>query len=190
MLMQIGQKPESDFSQPIGMLEDCHKRILHFMGLLAGLADSPSTSELGPADRDSLEKALRYFREAAPRHNADEEESLFPEMRRHWPDGAGAVLTQLAALEADHRWVETQHNEIDDLGRRWLFAGNLGIQERARFKAIVHPLHRFYKHHIAIEEEQVFPAARKILSASEQEKVGQEMADRRGLSSRVARKAT
>lgn len=187
MLMQIGQKPESDFTQPIGMLEDCHKRILYFMGLLANLADAPSTSPLNAADRDSLERALRYFREAAPRHNADEEESLFPEMRRHWPDGAGDVLTQLAALEADHRWVEAQHNEIDDLGRHWLVAGTLGEKERARFKAIVHPLRRFYTHHIAIEEEQVFPAARKILSAGEQAKVGQEMADRRGLAARAAR---
>lgn len=180
MLMQIGQKPESDFSEPIGMLEDCHKRILYFMGLLTGLAESATSSSLTLSERDSLDRALRYFREAAPRHNADEEESLFPEMRSG--EQTGAALEQLAALEADHRWVESQHAEADAIGQAWLSTGTIPEADRARLRAILSPLLRFYTHHIAIEEEEVFPAARKILSIEQQRKVGREMAARRGLS--------
>ena len=37
--------------------------------------------------RVALESALRYFREAAPKHTADEEESLFPRLRQmHLPE--------------------------------------------------------------------------------------------------------
>jgi len=187
MLMQIGQKPESDFSEPIGMLEDCHKRILHFMGVLAGLAVSGGPGPLTQSERDSLERALRYFREAAPRHNADEEESLFPELRRcadaHTGAAldAGTALAQMAALEADHRWVETQHAEIDAIGSGWLYNGTIREEDRVRLRAVLDPLLRFYKHHIAIEEEEVFPAARKMLSEANLQKVGQGMAARRGL---------
>lgn len=181
MLMQIGQKPESDFSEPIGMLEDCHKRILHFMGILAELATSGGPDSLAPSERDSLERALRYFREAAPRHNADEEESLFPELRLHANEQMGAALAQMAALEADHRWVESQHAEIDAIGCGWLEKGSVREDDRARLQAMVHPLLRFYKHHIAIEEEEVFPAARNVLSEADKKKVGREMAARRGL---------
>lgn len=182
MLMQIGQKPESDFSEPIGMLEDCHKRIRYFLQTLATLAESAGSAPLNADERDSLERALRYFREAASRHNADEEESLFPELRRH--SEALSIIERLAALEADHRWAENQHLEVDAIGRRWLSAGVLHLSDRCRLHAVIHPLLRFYAHHIDLEEREVFPAARRILSARDKEKVGKEMAQRRGLVTR------
>ena len=75
MLTQIGQKKESDFSEPLGMLQDCHKRILYFLKTLVTLAGTGTGQPLDQDRRISLEKALRYFREAAPKHTADEEES-------------------------------------------------------------------------------------------------------------------
>lgn len=188
MLMQIGQKPERDFSEPIGMLEDCHKRIRYFLQILAALAESAGAAPLSADERDSLEKALRYFREAGPRHNADEEESLFPELRRH-PETV-AIVERLAALEADHRWAEKQHLEIDALGRSWLAAGVLQLSDRARLHALIHPLTRFYSHHIDIEEREVFPAARCTLSDLEKQRVGKGMAERRGLAAQQKSQST
>ena len=62
-------------------MSDCHRHIEMFLGALEGVAsviDHPLTEET----RAALESALRYFREAAPKHTADEEESLFPRMRQ------------------------------------------------------------------------------------------------------------
>ena len=179
MLMQIGQEPEHDFSEPIGLLEDCHKRILHFMQTLVTLAESVGVAPLNDDDRDSLERSLRYFREAAPRHNADEEESLFPKLRAH--SDAEAIFTRVASLVSDHRWAETQHFEVDAIGRRWLSAGVLRANDYARLRTLVQSLWRFYAHHIEIEEKDVFPTARRILSATEREILGREMAERRGI---------
>lgn len=181
MLMQIGQKPESDFNEPISMLEDCHKRILHFLGTLATLAESAGTAPLSDDERDSLGRSLRYFREAAPRHNADEEESLFPAMRRHSSDLKDGIFARLASLEADHRWADDQHREVDSIGRGWLSAGILSLSDRARLHALIHPLKRFYAHHIDIEEKEVFPVARRILSDLEKGKIGKSMGQRRGI---------
>jgi hypothetical protein len=81
MPVQIGAKAHP-FSDPTVLLSDCHRRIEMFLGALEGVAsviDRPLTEET----RAALESALRYFREAAPKHTADEEESLFPRMRQN-----------------------------------------------------------------------------------------------------------
>lgn len=181
MLMQIGQKAEHDFSEPLGMLEDCHKRILHFMQTLVTVAESASAAPLNADDRDSLERSLRYFSEAAPRHNADEEESLFPHLRSHSGGQSEQIFARLGSLAADHRWAETQHFEIGTIGNRRLSAGVLQPSDHARLLTFVHSLSRFYAHHIEIEEREVFPAARRILSAAERDTVGREIAERRGI---------
>lgn len=181
MLLQIGQQPEHDFSEPIGLLEDCHKRILHFMQTLVTLAESAGAVPLDTDDRDSLERSLRYFREAAPRHNADEEESLFPKLRSHSDGQREQIFAQLALLAADHRWAEIQHLELDAVGRRWLYAGVLDSRDHAQLRTLVHSLSRFYAHHIEIEEKELFPAARRILSTAERDVVGKEMAKRRDI---------
>jgi hemerythrin superfamily protein len=181
MLMRIGQKPEHDFGEPIGILEDCHKRIHHFIQTLVTLEESVGAAPLNADDRDSLERSLRYFRKAAPRHNADEEESLFPKLQSHSDAEAEAMFARLASLAADHHWAETQHFEIDAIGSRWLSAGVLQSSDLARLRTLVHSLSRFYARHIEIEEKEVFPAARRILSAAERHTVGREMAEKRGI---------
>lgn len=181
MLMQIGQKPESDFNEPIGMLEDCHKRIIHFLKVLAALSEIEGEKELCSDMRKSLETALRYFRESAPRHTADEEESLFPQLRCKESANIQAVFANIDGLEADHRWADSQHQEIDAIGRRWLLQGTLLDEDRLRMKTILDTMLRFYERHIALEESEVFSAARSLLSALEIEKLGREMAQRRGI---------
>ena len=76
MPIQIGAKV-ADFSKPMVLLSDCHRRIEMFLGVLNGIAqleNRPLTKD----EQGSLEKALRYFHEAAPNHTADEEQFLFP----------------------------------------------------------------------------------------------------------------
>lgn len=79
MPVQIGATTHS-YSEPTGLLSDCHRRIEMFLGSLERVAarvDQPFSSEF----RSAPEAALRYFHEAAPKHMADEEESLFPRLR-------------------------------------------------------------------------------------------------------------
>ena len=151
------------------------------MQTLVTLVESVGAAPLNADDRDSLERSLRYFRKAAPRHNADEEESLFPQLRSHSNAGSEHIFARLASLATDHRWAETQHFEIDAIGSRWLSAGALHSSDHARLRTLVHSLSRFYAHHIEIEEKEVFPTVRRILSAAERHTVGREMAERRGI---------
>ena len=73
MPVQIGVKTHN-FSDPTGLLSDCHHRIEMFLRSLERIAiviHRPLTEE----GRAALESALRYFRDAAPKHTADEMES-------------------------------------------------------------------------------------------------------------------
>ena len=79
MPVQIGSKA-SDFSDPTGLMSDCHRRIEMFLTALRAVGDCDGR-QLAEDERRALDAALRYFCEAAPKHNADEEESLFPRLR-------------------------------------------------------------------------------------------------------------
>lgn len=181
MLLQIGQKPESDFHHPIGMLEDCHKRILFFLKNMIKVASDANAQALDPGQRVTLEKALKYFREAAPRHTADEEESLFPRLREIDSPEIGGVLGKIDRLEKEHRWADEQHLAVDTVCRRWMEKGSIPESDRERLRSILGELLDFYERHIGIEEAEVFTTARKVLSESGKESIGEEMAQRRGL---------
>jgi iron-sulfur cluster repair protein YtfE (RIC family) len=102
MPIVIGGKRESDFTDPIGMLGDCHRRIVRFLHVLASLATGQKGRPLADDQRTLLSTSLRYFREAAPKHTADEEESLFPRLRDLNDAAIDAVLARIDSLEQDH----------------------------------------------------------------------------------------
>src|SRR5690606_29363620 len=110
MLVKIGGPVDHGFDAPLGLLSDCHRRIERFLEVLITIADARRGAELSPSDRDALSAALQYFRTAAPRHSADEEESLFPRLRASTHPEARAALARLEALEADHRVAEDHHD--------------------------------------------------------------------------------
>src|SRR5690242_8284716 len=118
MPVVIGSKPESTFSDPVGLLTDCHRRIERFLGVLVQVSNQ--AAPLNDDQRASLDTALRYFREAAPKHTADEEESLFPRLRALQRAELTPVLQKMDALENDHDQAEGIHGEIDRLGQSWL----------------------------------------------------------------------
>jgi hemerythrin-like domain-containing protein len=184
MPITIGAKKESDFTDPIGMLGDCHRRIERFLSVLQKLASERQGAALNEQEQNSLSSGLRYFREAAPKRTADEEESLFPRMRAADPAATRTLFEHIDALESDHRTAVQLHSEVDVLGEMWLGSGTLSPYEASRLAALLKQLATLYERHIALEDTEVFPAARTLLSPSDREVIGAEMAARRGLGAR------
>ncbi len=181
MPITIGAKPESDFTDPIGMLGDCHRRIERFLNVLASISGQEKGGPLTGQQQMALATSLRYFREAAPKHTADEEESLFPRLRGSGSPGVEPVLSRVELLERDHERASSLHEEVDALGQRWLTAGELAPEDASRLSAVLEDLVQLYRKHISIEDTEVFPLAASILSASDRESIGAEMAGRRGI---------
>ena len=184
MPISIGAKRESDFTNPIGMLRDCHGRIIHFLQVLVTLSSEANGGALSAEQRSALGTSLLYFREAAPKHTADEEESLFPRLRRLRTPEIAAVLAKVDSLEEEHSCADRHHAEVDRLGQLWLQQGHLSTGDAARFSALVNQLSDLYRRHIGMEDREVFPFAAAALSAVDREAIGGEMAARRGLGRR------
>lgn len=177
MPVQIGAKSHS-FADPTGLLSDCHRRVEMFLGMLgavAGMIDRPATEET----RRALESALHYFAQAAPKHTADEEESLFPRLRQIRDPEIEAAFSKLEQLEQEHRWAAPLHAEVDRLGAQYLSTGNLSSPEVDSFRKAVASLASMYKQHISFEDSVVFPLAARMLSDAEKAAIAEEMASRR-----------
>ncbi len=181
MPVTLGAKPEHDFGQPIGLLSDCHRRIERFLDILLKVASAGRGQALSGEQRGALETGLRYFAVAAPKHTADEEQSLFPRLRADGDPRAHAALQRMAALESDHRLADEGHAEVDRLGRVWLDKNELSQEDSTRLCDRLAALKALYAHHIEMEEKEVFPVASQVLDGSTIRDIGREMAERRGL---------
>ncbi len=170
MPVTIGAKREADFSEPIQMLSDCHRRIERYIGVLRKVVGRET---LGPEEREGLERALDYFRIAAPRHTADEEDSLFPRLKQVDPDAE-----RLHALYDDHAQARVLELELEELGRAWLRDEK---SNPGRLREVVAALDGLYERHIAVEENDIFPRAEELLGKSDKLLIGKEMAIRRGI---------
>jgi hemerythrin-like domain-containing protein len=175
-MLQIGAgKHEHGFDEPLGLLSDCHRRVEHFLGVLVRVAGEFDGKPLTAPATEALLTARRYFAQAAPRHTADEEESLFPRMT------SARACEMIRRLQADHQEAERIQARIDALLDRWMRETTLSSPDAAELNAGLHKLQGLYREHIRIEDTEVFPLAATTLSAEQLAQVGREMRDRRGL---------
>lgn len=176
MAIQIGAKPDSGYDDPLGMLQDCHRRIERFLGILCMVADRASDRQLQPEERAAVEAALQYFREGGVRHNADEEESLFPRLRNHNQDSESSDIAQ---LEDDHRRTSLLHHQVDEIYHDWIAAGALTSVTQQKLLSATEELRSIYAAHILFEESVVFPRAARVLDRAAIAAIGSEFKARR-----------
>lgn len=167
---------QSGFANPIGLLSDCHRRIERFLKTLEAVAGESGV--LDAQCRDALQTALEYFRNAAPKHTADEEEDLFPMLRLR---DRLEIAEALEQLEGDHTRASAWHREVEEIFARWVREERLSALETARLKELLKSLSDLYTAHIAVEDDSIFPLAQAELSAQDKEAMGRRMAARRGV---------
>jgi hemerythrin-like domain-containing protein len=181
MAIQIGQSPDHDFAEPLGLLSDCHRRIEHFLRVLIAVEAEATGGALTATQRVALEGSLKYFALAGPKHTADEEESLFPRLRDSSDPDAIEALALVERLEGDHDQAEKHHAAIDSLVRLWIVDDRLMPSQTADLHERLCCLQKLYERHIAIEDKELFPAAARVLDSGTIRRIGYEMAARRKL---------
>ena len=178
MPVQIGAKLDSGFEDPLGMLQDCHRRIERFLAILCDVATRAHARSLNDEEAAAFRAALSYFREGGRRHTADEEESLFPRIRSVAPAG---TLDPLNHLEREHREADQLHDDIDRLYSEWLSAGALDTADQQSMLEKTQRLRALYSEHIHTEEATVFPAAARLLDRAALAAIGTEFRVRRNI---------
>ncbi|MFN7139098.1 MAG: hemerythrin domain-containing protein [Limisphaerales bacterium] len=178
-MIQIGEKASPTFEEPLELMSDCHRRVEQFLRALILVTEQAQGGALSELQKNEFQTALRYFREAAPNHTADEEVSLFPRMRKLNSEAVAVALKKIEALEADHQVAKKAHETVERLGQKWLSNNELSSPELAELNEELKRLANIYVEHIRVEDDEVFPLAGKILAADALEEIGREMAARR-----------
>lgn len=181
MPVQIGTLGQPGFDDPIALMKDCHRRIEHFLNVIQLVAEHASSSHLDDSAASELQTAMRYFREAAPLHTADEEQSLFPEIRALRHDRPEALIQRAAVLEAQHREAERLHELVHEQLARWIETRRLDAPSLEELQCRIEKLRALYREHIAFEDDKLFPAASRSLDPAAISRIGRAMAARRGV---------
>lgn len=174
--------PSAGFEVPLEMLAACHLRVQDQCTTLMRLV--PHIAAQG-SDRPAQEAAtavMRYFDTSARHHHEDEEQDLFPALIESMAGSDAVCLRELtAALIADHRELEARWKALRDVLAQ-VAAGQtapLAQDDVSSFTGL-------YARHIAREEAELLPMARRLLSDTELDRVGLAMRLRRGVPSEQA----
>lgn len=176
MPISIGDKPQADFTQPIELLMDCHRRIERFLLVLEKIGH---VGELNASHQAALRTSLDYFKLAGPRHNQDEEASLFPALAASGDPAAAQAIAPMRQLADEHAAAEKFHRQIDELAEAWLKTGKISEADRRQYQLAVETLISIYTPHIAVEEKDIFPLAAKLLDSRTLLNIGEQMRSRR-----------
>lgn len=149
-------------NDPFEQLTRSHRRLEEALSALSEAARGDRLDEATARDvADFLSRQVR-------RHEADEEESLFPRLEPI--EELTAIIGQLRAEHAAH---EALHERLE----RALSASELNEVRR-----VAAALEDAYRTHIDVEEAVLFPTARRALKEGDLAAIVDEMQARRGRS--------
>ncbi len=175
--IKLGKAAPPVENDAVDMLLACHQRIRNFTGIAARLAEA--TGAAPPEIANAAEAVHRYYSIALPLHEADENDSVYPRLRKNLTDPVereslqsmvdqhGPIDEVVAKLLP--RWDELKHSP-EKLGES---AGELCVEATR--------LQELWSEHLALEEEIVFPLIRSRLTAEDLRGIHFEMKQRRGV---------
>ncbi len=162
------------FHRPLAYISAEHLRQRVLCSVLDEIADEDG------ADRVKIDVALRFIKTSIGPHVMDEEEDLFPLLRRRAEpdDEINAILGQLS-----------QEHASDDLDARLLVDGlpsfktrKMPASQRASFRDLLRRFATNERRHLIVENAIVLPLAHARLTLADLDTLGRRMAARRGLS--------
>lgn len=175
-----GTAPDAEpFREPIEFLYGEHERIRRLCQWLERLAGDPAV----PEARETAAAVLGFLESDLALHRADEEEDLFPLLRRRSPKpphgSHDPVIASLEVLEQEHRDDIEQGRTLRPALRR--IAGGARPSDPQLFVHYVRAFTRLQRGHQTMENNLVLPAALERLTADDLAELGRAMAARRGV---------
>jgi iron-sulfur cluster repair protein YtfE (RIC family) len=165
--------PASQLLTPLDFIFAEHFRQRSLCWLIDQVADAAET------DKDSVAAALRFLRSDFGLHVIDEEEDLFPLLRRR-AEPEDRIADVLGELSEEHAADKQDAEEIVDR-----FSDAAETERKRRLtRAFRKLLHRFAaneRRHLIVENAIVLPLARVRLEIDDLHNLGRRMAARRGI---------
>lgn len=128
-------------------------------------------------DRDEVSRVLGYLREELPLHVADEDEDMFPLLRRRCAP-EDEIDKAIMRLSADHRRDGKQTPEVIAILEE-SESGERGLSDEARSTLVGYAA--LARNHLILENAIILPFARLRLTEHDLETLRLRMLQRRGL---------
>lgn len=170
-----------NFDEPLQLLVHCHEKIIWQLNNLSIAGELLLSEEKLIEAFFLIDRAAAHLKNAGAKHTEDEENSLFPRLRKRKNSEVVEIFTAIDELEAEHKeaqQIELELNKLITFLPRRVLAAKEKIE---KFNEIVARLNKLYLPHIKLENDVVFPFAAKILPESELSEIGFEMKQRRFL---------
>ena len=170
------------FDQPIAVLKHCHDKIRKQLTTLQNLLGHLGQNGNTPEAQQAAKAVLQYFNKAAHLHHDDEEQDLMPMLQATATGEDAALLATLVPeILADHQRMDqawlTLRPELDAIA-----AGTDSQLSHDGVRDYV----AAYQAHMAKEEGQLAPMAKRLFSAQQMEQLGTAMQRRRGIAPEAA----
>ncbi len=165
------------FDQPIAVLKHCHDKIRKQLTTLHNLLGHLGQNGNTPEAQQAAKAVLQYFNKAAHLHHADEEQDLMPMLQATATGEDAALLATLVPdILADHQRMDqawlTLRPELDAIAA--------GTDSQLSHDGVRDYI-AAYQAHMAKEEGQLAPMAKRLFSAQQMEQLGTAMQRRRGI---------
>lgn len=170
--------PAAGFDQPFELLAGCHDRVRRSLALLQRLVGHVAQNGIDAPARSAAHDVLRYFDLAAPLHHQDEERHLVPRLQASADPALQAAAAQMLA---DHQRIHTIWDALRVELQALTAAADGPAPDLARLRAQADAFVAVHQPHLALEDERVFPAVAQGVDATERQRMGAEMAQRRGV---------
>jgi len=166
-----------DFNQPIAVLKHCHDRIRKQLETLQKLLDHLPVHGADADARKAAQAVQKYFNHAAALHHEDEEENLMPMLQATARD-ADAVQLELIVpvILADHKLMDSAWQQLNQQLEQIATGAGASLDSAA----VLHYIER-YTEHMALEETNIAPMAKRLFSHEQMEQLGSAMQVRRGI---------
>ena len=172
-----GSGSAAGFDAPLDMLSACHERIEKQCATLRRL---PAHLAEHGADADARQAAanvMRYFDTAGRNHHEDEECDLFPALLESMAGSDAVCLRDITtALTREHRELDGVWRALRAQLER-LTQGNANALDAATLDDFISR----HARHIAREEDELLPMARRLLSDEQLQEIARAMQARRGV---------
>ena len=165
------------FDQPIAVLKHCHDKIRKQLTTLQNLLGHLGQNGNTPEAQQAAKAVLQYFNKAAHLHHDDEEQDLMPMLQATATGEDAALLaTRGPEILADHQRMDqawlTLRPELDAIAA--------GTDSQLSHDGVRDYI-AAYQAHMAKEEGQLAPMAKRLFSARQMEQLGTAMQRRRGI---------
>ncbi|SCC91729.1 conserved hypothetical protein [Thiomonas sp. X19] len=172
-----GSSAAAGFDAPLDMLSACHGRIEKQCSTLRRLPAHLAEHGADVDARQAAANVVRYFDTAGRDHHADEERDLFPALLESMAGSDPVCLRDITmALTHDHRELDAVWQVL----RPQLESVTRGDASALDAAAVDEFIVR-HTRHIAREENELLPMAKRLLSEGQLQGIGKAMRARRGV---------